>query len=443
MFSAIFQDRFGFLAAATAAALVIAFGAYKVAHRKGQRPYAYAGLAAVLTSEAAVTLFMPGGGYTSRNCVINHNVAEPFSTTQGLLNLAMFLPIGFLGVVALRAVVPVIAGAATLSLLTEIAQTLVPGIGRGCDSSDFLMNSLGGALGALAAWAYLRASKHKVDPRAHMRTTTIACGGVLALAAIAGATWITPQHLDSTSLQLAGSTEKQAAQKAMDNAFGARYTVADVQVQPPWENSPGSLLIELADKKGNASLTWPDARELTVSFENSDKTTSASFPVPGADKKPANADDAYAIAQTYARRYFPAALSKSKHFADPVGDQAELGWMVSWRRKNADGVLMPLRLDVQINTAGRISQLLTANAEDPEGLPKPRISKATAETTALKSITAEVKGIKLKVANSSLMAVEISGEWRPEWSVTFEDPQGETFLTATYVDAVTGKAENR
>ncbi len=66
--------------------------------------------------------------------------------------------------------------------------------------------------------------------------------------------------------------------------------------------------------------------------------------------------------------------------------------MVGRRRENADGVLMPLRLDAQINTAGRISQLLTAGAEDPKELPKASVSKATAEATALKSITAEVKG---------------------------------------------------
>ncbi len=444
MFSAIFQDRIGFLIAAAVAALVIGFAGYKAARHHGTRPYAYAGLAAVLTAETAVTLFMPGGGYSSHNCVINHDIAEPFATTQGLLNLAMFIPIGFLGALALRAVVPVVAGAAALSLVTELAQTLVPGIGRGCDSSDFLMNSVGGALGALAAWAYLRASKHEIKPNAHLRTTVIASGAVLAFAAIAAGTWITPQHLDSTSLQLAGSNEKQAAQKAMNDAFGDRYSVAKVQVQPPWQNSPGSLLIALADEQGNASLTWPDAKELTVTFETTDKTTSASFSVPGADKtKPDNADDAYEIAETYARRYFPAALSGSKHFVDPVGEKAELGWMVSWRRKNADGVLMPLRLDVQINTAGRISQLLTASTEDPKDLPKVSISQQTAEAAALKSIMAEIKGTKLKVADSSLMAVERSGEWRAQWLVTFEDPKGEAFLTVTYVDAATGKAENR
>ncbi|MGX1885768.1 hypothetical protein [Streptomyces sp. NPDC055287] len=47
------------------------------------------------------------------------------------------------------------------------------------------------------------------------------------------------------------------------------------------------------------------------------------------------------------------------------------------------------------------------------------------------------------MADSSLMAVERSGEWRAQWLVTFEDPTGETFLTVTYVDAATGKAENR
>ncbi len=167
----------------------------------------------------------------------------------------MFLPIGFLGVLALRAVVPVVAGAAALSLVTELAQTLVPGIGRGCDTSDFLMNSMGGALGALAAWGCLRVSKHEIKPNAHPRPTAVACGTVLAFTALAAGAWVTPQHVDSTSLQSVGSEEKQAAQKAMSDAFGDRCSVASVQVQPPWRNSPGNLLLALTDERGTASLT--------------------------------------------------------------------------------------------------------------------------------------------------------------------------------------------
>ncbi len=41
------------------------------------------------------------------------------------------------------------------------------------------------------------------------------------------------------------------------------------------------------------------------------------------------------------------------------------------------------------------------------------------------------------------MAVERSGQWRAPWLVTLKDSTGETFLTVTYVDAATGKAENR
>lgn len=443
MLTAIFQNRFGFVVASFTVAAVMALLAHRAAKRFGGRPYACAALAATLSIEVAVTLFLGTGGSNARNCVINHSVFEPFRTQQGLLNLAMFVPIGYFGYLAFRAVVPVIAGAAGLSLLTEIAQAVVPGVGRGCDTSDFQMNSLGGIAGVVIAWGLVKFPRANLFPPTWRRTTALGSAGTLVVAAVIGGLLITPVHLDSTSLQFATRDEEKAAQDALNRAFGNHYKVKGVQVQEAWENSPGSLLIELQDDMGNATLSWPDARELTASFENSDKITKASFPVQGVTKKPVNKEDAKTIAETYAQRYFPAAIRGSTNFVDPVGPKGELGWMVSWRRKNADGVLMPLRLDVQVNTAGRISQLLTANPEDPKDLPPAVVKKKQAEVTAQRTMDAAMKESKLRTDASSLMAVHRSGNWRAQWLVTFKAPDGIRTETVVYVDAETGEAEIR
>ncbi|MEK8145254.1 VanZ family protein [Streptomyces sp. M10(2022)] len=82
----------------------------------------------------------------------------------------MFLPIGFLGVVAVRRVFPVFLGGALLSVVTELSQALAPWSGRSCDSSDVLTNVLGAGVGTLTGWAVVRAAKGELHPYAPRRS---------------------------------------------------------------------------------------------------------------------------------------------------------------------------------------------------------------------------------------------------------------------------------
>ncbi|WP_407548677.1 VanZ family protein [Streptomyces sp. Pv4-95] len=444
MFSAIFQNKTGFIIFAALAVPAVAVLCFWLAQRAGRRPWSHAALGAAVTAEIALTLFLPSGGAAaeaSRVCVINRNYAEPFATQQGLLNLLLFAPIGFFGLMALRSLLPAVAGSILLSLATELLQTLVPGVSRGCDSSDLQMNALGGLLGIAVAWVVLRLAKRPaIPPRRHARATAIASAVVLVVAGIAAATWITPVAVDATSLQFTGEKEEASAQRAIRQAFGDRYEISNVQLQAGVDDSPDLLLIALDE--GSAELTWPDASQLNVSLESSSQTTPSSFAIPGVTKRPAGKEDALPIARRYAQQHFPRELRGAEPRVYPVGDRAELGWIVSWRRRNGGGVLMPMRLDVQINTAGRVSQLLVRNDKDPHDLPALNVDKATAQRTALQALH-QPKGHKVRVADSELLAVQREGKWRAQWLTGFETDDPSVVLDPVYVDANTGKVDTR
>ncbi|MFI6107567.1 hypothetical protein ACIA79_26040, partial [Streptomyces sp. NPDC051310] len=101
MFTAIFQDHYGYLVACTLVALVFGAGAWLLARRlRSPHGVWFACLAATVAGVLGVT-FM-GSGPASGQCVVNHDVLEPFRTTQGLWNLAMTVPLGFFALMAAR-----------------------------------------------------------------------------------------------------------------------------------------------------------------------------------------------------------------------------------------------------------------------------------------------------------------------------------------------------
>ncbi|MER0477812.1 hypothetical protein ABR737_05500 [Streptomyces sp. Edi2] len=103
---------------------------------------------------------------------------------------------------------------------------------------------------------------------------------------------------------------------------------------------------------------------------------------------------------------------------------------------------MPMRLDVQVNTAGRVSQLLVRTEQDPHDLPALNVDKKTAQRTALKALQ-QLKGHKVRIADSELLAVQRAGRWRAQWLTGFETDDKSAVLEPVYVDANTGKVDPR
>ncbi|MFH8517040.1 WD40 repeat domain-containing protein [Streptomyces gelaticus] len=217
--------------------------------------------------------------------------------------------------------------------------------------------------------------------QAALKPMAVIFGTGFLVCAVVWKMWITLLAVDSTSLQIAGGDGKAQARQVLAAAFDDHFDIANVQLQSGQNGASDMFLITL--ETGSAELCWPDKYQRTVSLESSSKPGPGNFPVRGVSSAPENSDDALRTAEGYAKERFPWGLEGSHVKSFPVGDKAEFGRMVSWRSR-IDGVLMPMRLDVQINRAGRVSQLLTRHAEGPVALPPRRVDEKQAVTTASK-----------------------------------------------------------
>ncbi len=350
------------------------------------------------------------------------------------MNLAMFLPVGLFGILAIRRLVPVIAGGVLLSLVTETIQATAAWVGRNCDSSDVQMNSLGALTGALLGWAILLLGKKSLAPwRDGLKVTAVVGGSLLLVTGTVWKLWITPLAVDATSLQIASSNEQRAAESALREAFGDRYRIAKVQLQPGTHGASDMLLITLDE--GFAELSWPDQEQLMVSLESTSEPGPSSFPVKGSTAAPKDADGALAIATRYAKERFPWGLRGSEPTVHPVGDDAAFGWMVNWRSQ-ADGVLMPMRLDIQVNRSGRISQLLTRKVDSPIQLPDRRVPEERAAAAAQKLYASAPQ---VQVGRGNLLAVRRGAEWRVQWLIPVTVAEDEVY--PVYVDAESGRVD--
>ncbi|MFC8921859.1 VanZ family protein [Cellulosimicrobium sp. NPDC057127] len=110
---------------------------------------AWAAFAVSLLPVAFLTL-VPTGGDAER-CVLNWQLPS-LGNVEMLANIALFVPPVLLAAVAGRRPWWALAGGVVGSVAIEALQTLLPALGRSCDTNDVLANAIGAAIGvALAA----------------------------------------------------------------------------------------------------------------------------------------------------------------------------------------------------------------------------------------------------------------------------------------------------
>ncbi|MER7519874.1 VanZ family protein [Streptomyces sp. NPDC126499] len=457
MFTAIFQDHFRYLALCVFAALVLGGAAWWLARRLGN-PYgvAWAGLVGAVAGVLGVT-FM-GAGPAEGTCVVNHDFGQPFQTVQGLWNLAMMVPLGLFAALAVRRPLPVLVGVITLPLAIEFTQATVNGLGRVCDSADAEMNILGGLLG-VAAGALILSLRHRpLDWRARSTPSLITAAVILVLGAGVARPAVSFTHVDGTGLSAASTDQREAVQRAVEEAFGDRYELAHVQDQPcvgaPCTNVIFILLSR--DRKhpqvyGHGTLSWPDGKHLNVLLQDGDRPTVMGYPVPGA-KAPTDEESAFRIAESYMHERYPWAKHAVTHKTHPVGARAELGWVTSWQWLDGD-VLMPRMLDVEVSRTGTVSQVDVTLGPTDLDLEKPKLNAAQAEKAVREAMAARSRarghdapaGFQVKAV--TLKAHERQGKWRAEWLVNVSlgaegqpsDPAGTSASDMWRVDAVTGQ----
>jgi VanZ family protein len=115
-----------------------------------------------LLGALALTLF-PSSGRAVVFCTVQFSV--PFRGLDTLANVAMMLPLALFAALRLRRPLAVFGAVSGLSALIELGQALVPTLGRACDTDDWLMNTVGAAVGALLAAVIIAVEARRPERR--------------------------------------------------------------------------------------------------------------------------------------------------------------------------------------------------------------------------------------------------------------------------------------
>ncbi|MFD8544757.1 VanZ family protein [Streptomyces sp. NPDC059649] len=410
MLEAVFKGHATFTIAAIALSVVFFISVFLASKKRTDRPVSLALWCTSMVSVLFLTLWTNGGTQGAGACVVNLALLEPFGTEQGILNCLMFVPVGFTGVFVTRRAIPALACGVALSALIETAQGALPAIGRACDTSDLVSNSAGSTLGAFIAFILVRFQRSGLTPwRMRRSPAVITC---VAFAVVLGTVWLTSIQAHSVNateaVGTAASDQRNAVVEAVRQAFGDHYTVGDVQFSSSPDSDRGTVMASLP--VGFVQINWPEANEITASLDMSDNGKPSGYPVPGGPTHVENSQQARKAAAAYAETHFSWAVPDSKVEVSPVGEKASLGWLVSWRRYR-HAVLMPMRLDVQIDRTGHVSQLSTRKAPDVNIAPS-HIKKEEALQLA-KSSTPGCQRAEV----GELLAVRNGSKWHAVWRI--------------------------
>jgi VanZ family protein len=144
---------------AVAATATIGWLLYRFSRRRTLAVLAAVSLMGVL----ALTL-SPSSSENLAFCTVQFSV--PFRGIDTLANLAMTVPMTLFAALALRRPLPVLAAVSGLSALIELAQAVMPALGRACDTDDWFMNTVGAALGAGLAIAVIAVETRRQQRKA-------------------------------------------------------------------------------------------------------------------------------------------------------------------------------------------------------------------------------------------------------------------------------------
>ncbi|MDV9186881.1 VanZ family protein [Streptomyces sp. SR27] len=387
---------------------------FRTARAQGRgRATMHALLAAAITAVVSLTLWSTGSPVAkSRVCVINSDIFEPFATLQGLLNAGMFMPIGILGVMATRNVATTLVGGFLLTAGIETAQGALTFLGRGCDTSDLQMNTLGVITGSAIGWLAVKTDSHG-SVRWNVATRRIVAVWATSAALLAGiwVTFINPENVSFTVAITGADTEQESAgREAVSSAFGDKFKINKIEFARGLTADTGTVIISFDE--GFAELSWPDRETFKASLDMSSGPESSGYPVGDRMQPPDDAAEALTLATSYAKEHAQWALRGAKAVTSPVGKNAEMGWMSSWRRRDANGVMLPMRLDIQVDRTGAITQLIERNIEDPN-LPEPKISRQKA--IELFHQASKNAGSSERAADAELVAKSVEGSWQVHW----------------------------
>ncbi|MEU6212826.1 VanZ family protein [Streptomyces sp. NPDC047023] len=395
-------------------ALVLGVPAAVFAHRN-TIPAIPAVLSAVCVAGIVCVTLLPGlSADAGRNfCDLGFEFAA--LGPSAWLNFALFIPAPLFAAVASRKPLLTVAAAVVGSAAIEAAQTRLA-TGRTCSLTDLVMNSAGALTGTAVALVWLAAAaspalRWKRD--AALSAITASVGFVLLTAVLA--IW-TPD----TRNAVASDRETAAMVAATEEAVQWMGEVSTAAFGPNQQNSgirteqgDGRWMLAFQSDSGTIDGVWPDRTLTSIKARNNEAGT-------------LTASDATAAGKTFPETWFPDPVRGSTLTTQPLGTSPRTVYELTYRR-HANGVMLPMRLDLAVTSTGRILHVSCVPEPDPT-MPTPVLNRETAATRA-RALTRRTPTAAV------LLAQKIGGIWRPVWMVGMPEgsPQPDVFL-----DAVTG-----
>ncbi|MFJ7272713.1 VanZ family protein [Streptomyces sp. NPDC099050] len=413
MIEAIFNDNQGMLATALVSALILALLFFVIGRRRGNSGLAWGLTGAALAVEVTATLYpISLGAPASATCVIERDLITGTFTTQGLMNVLLFLGLGAFATWATRRPVPVTLACIGLSAATEVTQALTPGIGRACDSIDLWANSLGAVLGAGALAAILRWRDTRgadgagiAISRRQIRWSLIGfAAGIAAIGLVASFT-VTFVMAEVAWANNSTSEQRTLARETVEDFFDGQAELKDVQYRPGPPGQPS--VVSANTDRGTLDIELPSEEVVSGVLQHVSPPLEPNTP-------PVTDTAALKSGTDFVRTRFPWALAGQTELtaAGPQGASK----LLSWRSRKA-GVLMPMRMDVVVGPDASVISFAARHIADPSSMPSPHLDKKQAQAVASNKFTGKEFQLTDLIART-----DSTGNWRPYWIVAVGSP---------------------
>ncbi|MFD0567817.1 VanZ family protein [Kitasatospora saccharophila] len=338
------------------------------------------------------------------------------------MNIALYVPLALFGTITFRRPLTVLAASAALSASTEVLQTMM-GLGRACDGADFVDNVCGALIGTVAAviWLWLRRRKPQFGRKDTLHSFAVAGTG---FAVVTAAIWMfIPLYYDEAGFGTSSSDDGgiSASRRIAVKLFGPDAQVETTQMGVNPESSSQRFL-DVTTDRGQFRIEWPNERLLLSASANSQ-----------VDRGSLTQEQVLKAGSEFATTWFSDLTTTATRTIAPT-DSAGDAYMLTYRRYNSDGVLMPMRLDITVSTSGRIMASSARWDADPQ-LPHPVVGADAAKAKAVSTVPGS------RADTTFLLAKQIDGQWKPCWAVNLIK-QGEAQRSGTvdFVDAITGQS---
>jgi hypothetical protein len=339
-----------------------------------------------------------------------------FSSTSALLNVALFVPVAVLGVLIFRRPITVVAVLMLFSSAVELIQATTP-LGRSCSVTDVVANISGTLIGVCAGAVWLRLRKEHIK----WLTKDVLWGA--AVAAVGIASVVSLLRYEVRPVDAAATQDRaEAHTRSVDGAYEWISQAAEdifgegTKVEDITEGKGGNRIrITANTDRGEVIGWWPD-KTLERAWTSN----------PKGDKGTLSEAEVGAVGRNFAARLFRSDVTGSRETIRATGNGETQVHVITYRRY-AHGVMMPMRLDITVTSAGRIMGFTARSIPDPV-LEKPVMDRNKAQTLAHEDSGKRPNG-------ASLLAQKVNGAWRPVWMVSVGSEDNEEVV---YVDGVSG-----